>query len=374
MAEKKTLWQLFWQHFSDKPIDEKWLAQQRNKNSARNLKNFLENLVENKQDVQPTNQNDIFMPGSQIGVLLIHGLSGTPQEMKSLGKRLNDFGFSVYIPCLAGHCGSPEDLLVSTHQDWLDSVYLAFLKLQHQYKCKVIFSAGLCVGATIALNLCERLIVEKSGKENILRGQALFSLMLQWDGWSIPKLAFLLPLIMKLPYFRNRYLFYERPPYGIKNERLRHKISLQMLSGDSKSAGLDYLTGITLKEQWNLIDLTLKKYHLNYVETPTLLIHSKFDDICHHRNSEKIFQQISSKIKKLILLENSYHMIVVDNERSEVANATLSFFVDLLNQYELEELTKYKKVSKDFPRENDIIFQKLSPEEFQNQPQRNNWL
>ena len=79
MAEKKTLWQLFWQHFSDKPIDEKWLAQQRNKNSARNLKNFLENLVENKQDVQPTNQNDIFMPGSQIGVLLIHGLSGTPQ-------------------------------------------------------------------------------------------------------------------------------------------------------------------------------------------------------------------------------------------------------------------------------------------------------
>ena len=67
-------------------------------------------------------------------------------------------------------------------------------------------------------------------------------------------------------------------------------------------------------------------------------------------------------------------MIVVDNERSEVANATLSFFVDLLNQYELEELTKYKKVSKDFPRENDIIFQKLSPEEFQNQPQRNNWL
>lgn len=46
MAEKKTLWQLFWQHFSDKPIDEKWLAQQRNKNSARNLKNFLENLVE----------------------------------------------------------------------------------------------------------------------------------------------------------------------------------------------------------------------------------------------------------------------------------------------------------------------------------------
>lgn len=370
MAEKKTLWQLFWQHFSDKPIDEKWLAEQRSKNndfSTRNSKNFLENLVENS----PENENDIFMPGSQIGVLLIHGLSGTPQEMKSLGKKLNDFGFSVYIPCLAGHCGSPEDLLISTHQDWLNSVYFAFLKMQQHYNCKVIFSAGLCVGATIALNLAERLAAEKNAN---LRGQALFSLMLQWDGWSIPKLAFLLPLIMKLPYFRTRYLFYERPPYGIKNERLRHKISSQMLSGDSKSAGLDYLTGITLKEQWNLIDLTLKKYHLKDVETPTLLIHSKFDDVCHHRNSEKILQKISSKIKKLILLENSYHMIVVDNERSEVADATLNFFVNLLNENELKELTKYKKVSKDFPRENDIIFQKLTPEELKNQPHRNNWL
>ncbi len=370
MSEKKTLWQLFWQHFSDKPIDEKWLAEQRNNNknkiSTRNSKNFSENLVENN----PENQNDIFMPGSQIGVLLIHGLSGTPQEMKSLGKKLNDFGFSVYIPCLAGHCGTAEDLLISTHQDWLNSIYQAFLKLQQQHNCSVIFTAGLCVGATMALNLAERLAAEQNSN---LRGQALFSLMLQWDGWSIPKLAFLLPLVMKLPYFRNRYLFYERPPYGIKNERLRHKISSQMLSGDSKSAGLDYLTGITLEEQWRLIDLTLNSYNLADVKTPTLLIHSKFDDVCHHRNSEKILHKISSKIKKLILLENSYHMIVVDQERSEVANATLRFFVDLLTENELDELTKYKKVKKDFPRENEIIFQKLTPEELENQPRRKNW-
>ena len=45
-----------------------------------------------------------FFPGGRIGFLLVHGLAGTPAEMKILGKRLNRYGFTVLCPQLAGHC------------------------------------------------------------------------------------------------------------------------------------------------------------------------------------------------------------------------------------------------------------------------------
>jgi carboxylesterase len=43
-------------------------------------------------------------------VLLIHGLTGTPAEMRYIAKNLLKQGFSVACPQLAGHCGSVSDL------------------------------------------------------------------------------------------------------------------------------------------------------------------------------------------------------------------------------------------------------------------------
>ncbi len=40
-------------------------------------------------------QTDFFFEGGRSGVLLIHGLTGTPREMKMLGKGLNRAGFTV---------------------------------------------------------------------------------------------------------------------------------------------------------------------------------------------------------------------------------------------------------------------------------------
>ena len=38
------------------------------------------------------------------GVLLVHGLTGAPAEMKFVGKQLHKRGFTVYGPTLPGHC------------------------------------------------------------------------------------------------------------------------------------------------------------------------------------------------------------------------------------------------------------------------------
>ena len=48
--------------------------------------------------------NGFYYQGGDAAVLLIHGLTGTPAEMRPIAKRLTKRGFNVMCPQLAGHC------------------------------------------------------------------------------------------------------------------------------------------------------------------------------------------------------------------------------------------------------------------------------
>ena len=56
------------------------------------------------------------------GIILIHGLGGTPTEMKYIGNFLERNGILVKYCTLAGHCSSLENLRSSTYTDWIISV------------------------------------------------------------------------------------------------------------------------------------------------------------------------------------------------------------------------------------------------------------
>ena len=58
---------------------------------------------------------------SSTGILLLHGLSGTPSEVNPLGDYLAERGFSVLGPWLKGHDSNPKDLAKTTWQDWAGS-------------------------------------------------------------------------------------------------------------------------------------------------------------------------------------------------------------------------------------------------------------
>ena len=62
-----------------------------------------------------------FSGGSQ-GFLLIHGLGGTPMEMRYVAQGLARAGYTVHVPQLAGHCGSASDLKATGWADWYASV------------------------------------------------------------------------------------------------------------------------------------------------------------------------------------------------------------------------------------------------------------
>ena len=73
------------------------------------------------------------MPGegrnARTGVLLIHGLTGTPAEMRYVGKALARRGYTVSGMQLAGHCRAESDLLATGWRDWYGSVESAYQRL-----------------------------------------------------------------------------------------------------------------------------------------------------------------------------------------------------------------------------------------------------
>src|SRR5262245_4230634 len=89
--------------------------------------------IEAETDVPDRSQ---LIPGGRLGVLLIHGLGGTPVELRFIAQGLARLGHTVYCCQLAGHCGTPEELRRSTWQQWFASVEEAHNQLKQQ--CDVI--------------------------------------------------------------------------------------------------------------------------------------------------------------------------------------------------------------------------------------------
>ncbi len=261
-------------------------------------------------------QTDFFFEGGRSGVLLIHGLTGTPMEMRLLGKGLNRAGFTVYGMQLAGHCGNVEDLLATGWRDWYTSVEEAADAMRN--KVDHLFVGGLSMGALLALKLAAE-------RPDQIDGVGVYGATFRYDGWSIPRLArlsFMLPLLKKLGIGRNRH-FMEQPPYGIRDERLRAQISTAMLSGDSAAAGLPGNPWYSLAEMHGLAADVRRQ--LSQVTAPCLVAHASEDDIASLKNAELVMRQVSAPAE-LLLLKDSYHMITIDKERRTLIERSAAFF------------------------------------------------
>lgn len=261
-----------------------------------------------------TSDNAYFFPGGPAGVLLIHGLGGTPVEIKRVGKSLARAGYTVYGMQLAGHCGTEADLVATRWQDWYASVEAAHTRLARQ--CRTVFAAGLSMGAVLALHLAAQ-------RPAAVAGVGLYSITLKCDGWSISKFNFLLPLVLSFPWGRN-HGFCESHPYGIKDERLRRVVVRKMTAGASADAGLLRTPGVSIRELQRLV--TVVKRELPRIRTPALVLHATEDDVASVRTNAGYLKRHLGGPVDLVLLDDCYHIITVDRQRHEVTNHSLRFF------------------------------------------------
>lgn len=268
------------------------------------------------QDDSVIKKTDFLLEGDRRGVLLIHGLTGTPLEMRLLARGLNQHGFTVHGMQLAGHCGDMEDLLATGWHDWYASVEAAAGQLRS--RVDHLFVGGLSMGALLALKLAAE-------RPQQVAGVGVYGATFRYDGWNIPRMArlsFLLPLLKRLGIGRQR-VFEEEYPYGLRDERLRNQVEAAMRSGDSSVAGL-------LGNPWHsLADLHQLSCNvrglLPRVSAPCLVAHATEDDVASLRNARLVMQRVGGP-SELLLLEDSYHMITIDRERRTLIEHSARFF------------------------------------------------
>ncbi len=225
------------------------------------------------------------------GVLLIHGYTGTPAEMRLLGNYLHGKGYTVLGVRLAGHGTTPEDLNETVWADWYAAAEAACKKLFSI--CKEVMVAGLSMGGLLAIKIAAEFPVSK----------AAFM--------SAPMYVFdkRLPLLKILRYF-------------MKYITKRHR---SYFTADKYNLSYDVMPTKPLVSLFELVKLC-KKSILAKITVPCIILQSTIEHTVKPCSAQYIFDHISSEVKQLAWFHNSGHILTLDVEREEVFAAIGKFF------------------------------------------------
>ncbi|MFA5143548.1 MAG: alpha/beta fold hydrolase [Candidatus Omnitrophota bacterium] len=282
----------------------------------------INNLKKHKPKNSSNNGKGLFFPGDNgSAVILIHGLTGTPNEMKYLATYLNKRGYTVICPKLANHGESLWVLKNTTWQEFYASLRMVFINGAMADFEGPIFISGLSMGALFALMLADEF------RDRVL-GVSCLAPTLFYDGWNTP----LSKLFFPFAYTPLRHLAYfkESPPYGIKNEIIQQRIHKYYSTArfedteDAEQYGYPFFPVTLLYELQLMVKHVTRR--LPAMDFPVQLIQAKDDDVASVKNSKFIYDKVNSKIKEMILLYDSYHVVTADQERETVAGKVADFF------------------------------------------------
>lgn len=232
-----------------------------------------------------------------IGIVLVHGFTGSPAAMRPWAEYLNARGYSVRVPRLPGHGTKPADLNNVQWQEWPAKVAAEILELQKS--CSKIFVAGLSMGGGTTLN-----IAASHGEK--LSGIILVNPMMHVRGVS-PKLAFLISRVIK---------------FG------------KSVGNDIKRKGVTEYSYDKLPYRGIYQLLTMLKFTraaLPSITVPMQLFHSVDDHTLPVSNTEIVMKEIGSANKSRIELLNSYHVATLDFDADLIFANSLTFIEGLNN-------------------------------------------
>jgi carboxylesterase len=284
----------------------------------------------------------LFQNDSNALVYLIHGVTGTPVEMRYLARGLARRGGDVYATTLPGHCTSLRELLKTNEQQWCEHVgkQLAYARERYEH----VYVAGLSAGALLALEASTRVEVD---------GVGVLSPTFFYDGWNMPRHGdAILSTVRKLvPECLHHVVFHmDGPPYGVKDSLIQAHIraaytpksvfhewvslwweghrSAAVGNGEdpppAASKGYPLFPLQTLSDIDRLMNRV--KSCLEKVSAPTLILQATNDDMTGPRNAQFVYDKIASMQKQLVLLDDCYHVITVDRQRQAVVTHLKEFF------------------------------------------------
>ena len=248
-------------------------------------------------------QHEFFFPGDSVSALLVHGLTGTPYEMRYVGEQLAARGVRVRCVRLAGHAETPEALGAAAYDNWYESVVNGLEELR-QYTEPIVV-VGLSMGAVLSARLAAD------------QGESISGIVMLAP-------AFFLPISTTLALKSLRGVLgslvdwiYLYNPRGSDI----HDAAARSVHPSSRL--------MALSAPLKLLDLTaVVKPMLPKITQPALVIHARNDHTCPmRRNLSYVMKHLGSVEKRAIELSDSYHVITVDSEKEFVA-AEVGDFVD----------------------------------------------
>jgi carboxylesterase len=217
----------------------------------------------------------------RIGVLLVHGFTGSPASMRPWAEYLNGHGYTVRVPLLPGHGTKPEDLNMVKWQEWPAKVEKDLLELLAQ--CDKVFVCGLSMGGGTTLNIAEKYSKQLAG------------------------------IILVNPMIHVKLVPHQLAWVISRFQKMRDSVGDDIKKPGVTEWGYDSLPAVGVYQLLKMLTYTRKRLH--DVTAPLQLFHSTEDHTLPVSNTEIIMRGVGSREKHRIELTNSYHVATLDYDK-----------------------------------------------------------
>jgi carboxylesterase len=230
--------------------------------------------------------------GGEVGVVLSHGFTGSPQSLRPWAEHLAAAGLTVRLPRLPGHGTRWQDLNDTRWPDWYGEVERAFDELRD--RSRQVFAMGLSMGGTLALRLAEQRPAE-------VAGLALVNPSL---GSERKDVKYALPLLHRVvPSLAGIGSDIRKPgvtelAYGRTPLRAMHSVS----------------------KLWPLVVADLAR-----LTAPVLLFRSRVDHVVEPLSGRLLRDGAHTTEVTEVILEESYHVATLDHDAPAIYAGSLEF-------------------------------------------------
>lgn len=227
-----------------------------------------------------------------MGCLLIHGFTGSPNELLDLRDFLVSKNLTVSVPTLPGHGTYSGDLFNYTWKHWFEQVKAAYFELCEQ--CEEIYVCGLSMGGTLALHLAAHKPVN---------GVVALAAPVNFPTWKKLSVRLL------------------KGVYKYRHKRGGEDVRDQ--SAKPKLGSYQRYPYIAVVQLFRLVEHV--REDLSEISQPILVMHSQQDHTVDFHNAQIIMESVHSTAKRLVELRNSYHVITVDYDKTTVMEEVFKF-------------------------------------------------
>jgi carboxylesterase len=228
---------------------------------------------------------------SRVGVLLLHGFTGSPRSMRSWAEHLESSGYRVAVPRLPGHGTSWQELALTEWPDWYACAERELEGLRAQ--CDQVFVCGLSMGGGLALLLAAR--------HPDIAGVVLVNAVVT----STDKRAVALPVLR----------LFVPSLAGIANDIAKPGV---------EEGGYDrspLRAGYSMTRMWREI-----RSRLGEVQQPLLIFRSEVDHVVDPSSGRAILASVGSSDVREQLLPRSYHVATMDYDADTIFAGSRDFF------------------------------------------------